>query len=196
MYTLSTSKSNLRVAFPNKQSSMLIVLILSALILSTSGCGGKEKTSSTSESAMSNIMGLIGISPDTADNLLGKPYKTEETPVQESVPSLPSGGEMRSYDYDGYDISIQFDKQEQISKAVFIWGGLATREYTLDNATSLLDTLGIHAINAADFATENAATWYDYNGFQIYLALGYKTGEHQYARGGTYIDRVYIAQLP
>jgi hypothetical protein len=196
MQTKAILEANYQVALPNKQKSPLLILILGALILSISGCGGQEKTSATSKSVMSNILGLIGISPRAADNLIGKPYKTEETPVQESVPRLPSGGEMRYYDYDGYDISIQFDKQEQISKAVFILGGLATREYTLDDANGLLDTLGIHVTSAADFATDNAATWYEYNGFQIYLALGYKTGDHQYKRGGTYIDRVYIAQLP
>jgi hypothetical protein len=196
MHTQSSSKANLQLAFPNKQWSLLILLILSSLIVSISGCGGNEKTSSTPESAMSNIMGLIGISPDSADNLIGKPYKTEDASVQESVPRLPSGGEMRYYYIDGYDISLLFDNQEKVSKAVFVWGGLATREYTLDDTAGLLDTLGIHAIGTADFVTDDAATWYDYNGFQIYLALGHKTGDHQYARGGTYIDRVYIAQLP
>jgi len=145
---------------------------------------------------MPNLLGMMGLSPAAADEILGKPYKTEETPIQESVPKLPSGGERRDYEYAGYDISLLFDKEENVSKAVFIRGGLATLEHPLDDASSLLNTLGVPVTKAADFSTASSVSWYDYNGFQIYMALGHKTGEHQYARGGIYIDRVYIAQLP
>ena len=195
MHTIFAPKENHLVALPKNHSRLLLVLLLSALILPSSGCGVKAE-SSTSVPVMSNLLGLIGLSSEDADSILGEPFKTEETPIQESVPKLPSGGERRDYEYEGYDISLLFDKEEKVSKAVFVWGGLATQEYMLDDATGLLDTLGVHVSSAADFATDEGVTWYDYNGFQIYMALGHKTGEHQYARGGTHIDRVYIAQLP
>ena len=186
---------------PKKQNTLLLALLLISLMLTTWGCGRTQEENSptaaaTLAPAISNLLGLIGLSAEAADDILGKPYNTKETPAQETVPKLPLGGVRHDYDYEDYTISLLFDKQEPVSKAVFVWGGLATHEYKLENASALLDKMGVNVTSPFDVSDDQSVSWYDDNGYQIYMALGHKTGEHEYARGGTYIDRVYISVLP
>ena len=187
-------------ALTKKQSKAILILILSSLIIFCTGCGGKGDSTPTTTTvpAMPNMMGLMGLSAEAADGILGKPYNIRLSSSQTDLPVLPTplDGDWRDYDYSGYDISLLFDKQQQISKGVFVWGGLAAEEYTLDNASALLEKLGVHVTKPFDISTDWTVSWYNDNGFEIYMALGHKTGEHQYELGGTYIDRVYIRQLP
>lgn len=196
MNVISLYKKSYSVPLTKTRMSFSLLLFISTFLLSSISCSAKESSSAKSTAVMSNLPGLIELTIADADNILGQPYKIEETPTQESAPRLPSGGEMRYYDFDGFDISLLFDKQDQVSKAVFVWGGLAAYEFSLDKVTDLLATVGLSISSEPDFSTGEGVTWYDHDGFQIYLALGHKTGDHQYARGGIYIDRIYIAQLP
>jgi len=97
-------------AIPKKQRTLLLALLLGSLILSTWGCGRTQEENSptataTLAPAMSNILGLIGLSAEAADDILGKPYNIQETPAQEMVPKLPLGGIRHDYDYGDYNIS-------------------------------------------------------------------------------------------
>ncbi len=124
-----------------------------------------------SKQAQHNILytsNIIGAQIDELEHYFGTAFDIDIVNIG-SLDDIPAGGEIRWYHYDRYVLSIGYDKQG-IAKSVRI-EELAEHGYRLYEWFDVLLRLGISIAAQPDILGIMSATWLNYHGYHITVAL-------------------------
>jgi len=125
----------------------------------------------TSRAAQQNILyagNIIDSHVVELERYIGVPDSTDMVNIG-SLEELPDGGIARDYPFDDYILSLTYDRQG-IAKSVRI-EGLSKHGFSLYDWFQVLYRLGISVGTMPDVIGIMSATWRNYNGYNITIAL-------------------------
>lgn len=126
---------------------------------------------SDSREARYNILyvsNVIDSHKQELEQFTGKPDTTDIVNIG-SLEEIPAGGLACDYQFDNYILSISYDR-EGVAKSVRL-EGLAVHNYSLYDWFQALHRLGVSIGTQPDVVGVMSATWRDYHGYNITVAL-------------------------